>query len=137
MGEDTFTFNPIEDGTNEGDIITWNATTGKWESSRYSTVEKTISGGSITVADGEKHIQLIGEGGIADTLTGITGGSERDEITLWRKADLGYSIVISSDAGLHLQRNRPLTLNANYDNVTLVCKEADVWVEKGGRVSAD
>jgi hypothetical protein len=33
MAEDTFTFNPIEDGTNDGDIIRWNAVTEKWESS--------------------------------------------------------------------------------------------------------
>jgi len=102
-----------------------------------TTVEKTISGGTITVTAGEKHIQLIGQGNVADTLTGITGGSEMDTITLWRKADLGYSIVISSDAGLHLQRNRPFTINANYDNITLVCKESNVWVEKGGRISAN
>lgn len=102
------------------------------------TVEKTISGGgAITVIEGEKHILLIGDGGAADTLTDITGGTAMDEITLWRKADLGYSIIIGSDAGLHLQRNRSLTLNANYDNVTLVCKEPDVWIEKGGRISAD
>ena len=33
MGEDAFTFNPIEDGTNTGDIIRWNAVTEAWESS--------------------------------------------------------------------------------------------------------
>ena len=101
------------------------------------TVEKTISSGSITVEAGEKHIQLIGEGGAPDTLTEIAGGTTMDEITLWRKADIGYSIVVSSDSDLHLQRNKPLTINANHDNLTLVCKEPNVWIEKGGRVSAD
>ena len=33
MGETNFTFNPIADGTNTGDIIRWNAATEAWESS--------------------------------------------------------------------------------------------------------
>ena len=138
MGEDTFTFNPIEDGTAEGDIIRWNATTGKWDIYAMGAIpEKTISGGTITVSQGERDIQLIGEGDVADTLTGITGGSEGDIITLWRKAGLAYSIIISSDSGLHLQRNRAFTIDADNDNLTLTCREANVWVESGGRVSAN
>jgi hypothetical protein len=33
MGETNFTFNPIADGTNTGDIIRWNAANNAWESS--------------------------------------------------------------------------------------------------------
>jgi len=100
------------------------------------TADKTISSGVITVSANERHIHLTGEGDLADTLTGITGGTAMDKITLWRKAGLAYSIVINSDAGLHLQRNRSFTMDADYDNISLVCREADVWVETGGRMSA-
>ena len=124
-----------------GYFLRWKEDLSGLENNSYApfqtSVEKTISGGVITVAEGEGHIHLIGEGDIADILTGITGGSEMDEVTLWRKAGVGYSIVINSDAGLHLQRNRSFTINADYDNITLVCKTANVWIEKGGRTSAD
>ena len=33
MAETNFTFNPIADGTNTGDIIRWNAVSSAWESS--------------------------------------------------------------------------------------------------------
>ncbi len=102
-----------------------------------TTAEKTISSGVITVSANERHIHLIGEGGVAGTLTGITGGTAMDKITLWRKAGLAYSIIISSDDGLHLQRNRAFTIDADYDNISLVCREADVWIESGGRISAN
>lgn len=32
MGEDTFTFEPVEAGVNDGDIIRWNTAAGAWES---------------------------------------------------------------------------------------------------------
>ena len=102
-----------------------------------TTAEKTISSGVITVLKNERHIHLIGEGDLADTLTGITGGTAMDKITLWRKAGLAYSIIISSDNGLHLQRNKLFTIDADYDNISLVCREANVWVETGGRTSAN
>jgi len=102
----------------------------------FETVEKTISSGLIALESFEKHIRLIGEGDVADVLTGVTGGTAMDEIILWRKAGVAYSIEVSSIAGLHLQRDISFNLDTDYANITLLCTAENVWVEKGVRIES-
>jgi hypothetical protein len=97
-----------------------------------SIVEKTISSGVIAVSPGERIIKLIGEGGMDDSLYSIYGGVEGDEISLWRKTG---DITVVASGNIYLQYDMDFIMNHKYDNITLVSKGTNVWVEKGGRIN--
>ncbi len=56
MAEDAFTFNPIKDGSNTGDIIRWNAVTEKWESNAepfdFTQINLTPQAGAVENTEG-------------------------------------------------------------------------------------
>ena len=73
MGEETFTFNPISDGANTGDIIRWNAATEAWESSAepfdFTQINLTPTAAAIEDTEGgfyyksgDKSIYVCTEG---------------------------------------------------------------------------
>ena len=73
MGETNFTFNPIADGTNTGDIIRWNAVTEAWESCAepFEFTQINLTPAASAVADteggfyyksGDKAIYVCTEG---------------------------------------------------------------------------
>ena len=103
----------------------------------FALVDKTISSGSITVAPSQRNISLIGEGDLADTLTNISGASNGQMVTLWRKAGVGYSITIDNSGNFHLQNDQSFILNTDHDNITLIHEGSNIWVEQGGRTNAD
>jgi hypothetical protein len=56
MGETDFTFNPIADGTNTGDIIRWNAANNAWESCAepidFTQINLTPAASAVEDAEG-------------------------------------------------------------------------------------
>jgi hypothetical protein len=56
MADTDFTFNPISDGDNTGDIIRWNATTEAWESSAepldFTQINLTPQAAAVEDAEG-------------------------------------------------------------------------------------
>jgi len=89
-----------------------------------AAVGKTISSGAIALTAGQRHIQLTGEGDVADTLTSITPG---DEIVLRGKTGLAYTITVSDAGTLKLQAS--FSIDSEYDTLTLMNIGSDNWVE--------
>ena len=92
-----------------------------------AAVTKTIASGAIALTVGQSHVQLTGEGNVADTLTGITGASEGDVIVLRGKTGLAYNITVSDAGTLKLQAN--FTIDSEYDTLSLLNIGSDNWVE--------
>lgn len=99
-------------------------------------VDKTISTGSITIDETERHILLTGEGDTTDTLTGITqtGYTRGDEIILRGKIGISYQITIQNNSTLIIGSN--FIINSEYDCLRLVYVGSNKWMQSGRNSNA-
>jgi hypothetical protein len=89
----------------------------------------TISGGAITVT-GSGIYAVTGEGGLADDLESISGGSIGDEIILYA-ANTAMTITVKNNTVIKVGYD--FNLDDSYDKCRLIKQSATIWT--GGGIS--
>lgn len=89
----------------------------------------TISSGVVTLPTANIPVRvhkIAGEGGVADALTGITGGNAGELLVLLASSD-SVDITVTDGGTLYLQAD--FVLDSDKDTITLLCTAANTWVE--------
>jgi len=81
-----------------------------------ASTEVTVASGVLAVSGVGSNIKVAGEGGVADTVSSITGGTDGD-ILILRAADDTVDITISDVGNIQLPSSR--TLDSEFDTLVL------------------
>ena len=93
----------------------------------WKATAKTIAGDAIAIDESICHVQLTGQGDVADDLDSITGAVEGQRLVLRGKTGIGYAVTVKDSATLHLEGD--FGIDSEYDTILLLNIGSDHWIE--------